>query len=228
MHTTEGRTPVQNALPAPAPVLGFLLVHAALRREAAELARAAAAGADVAGRVDLVERVIRAHHHGEDRVLLPMLTALDPSVRETATLVEMQHVALDRTIDALRAVVAAEPARTEVVAAVHAFVGVLQAHLELEETCLLPRWIACLGPEDHERFARRLRRATPLRDVALMIPWLVDAAPEPLRAQAEAELPPPLRLAHRAYLRRRFERRWRAAGRTVGRRAAHSPAPAAA
>jgi hypothetical protein len=215
-----------SSLPVPAPVLGFLLVHAALRRESSALARAADAGEPVGDRIVLIDRVLRAHHHGEDRVLLPLLSTLDPAIAEVAAEVEAQHVALDDALDALRALAGADP--DAVAAAVHALCDALQAHLELEETRLLPAWLASLSPADHERFGQRLRRSTPWRDVAVMIPWLLDAVPAELQHLAVAELPPHVRLVHRAVLRRRFERRWRSGAPTGPAVGAADLVPAAA
>jgi hypothetical protein len=120
--------------------------------------------------------------------------------------VEDQHVQLDLTLDRLRK---ADPA------AVRAGVGdlatFLEEHLILEETRLLPTWLAVLSPAEHERFTRRLRRATPWRDISVMVPWLLDAVPPAYRAAAETELPAHVRFAYRHGMRRRFERGWRSA-----------------
>lgn len=205
-HATDLST---DDLPAPAPVLGFLLVHAALRREMGTLVAAAEQGAtDMGRRLDLFDRVIRAHHHGEDRVLLPVLRSRDAAIREAADEVEADHARLDTTLDALRAAAwtgGDERVRT----GIHDLATFLDDHLALEETRLLPVWLAALSPAEHEQFARRLRRATPWRALSVMVPWLMDAVPDPFRGVAERELPPAVRFAYRHALRARFERRWR-------------------
>jgi hypothetical protein len=191
---------------APAPVLGFLLVHAALRRESADLVATVSAGDPVLDRVVLLDKVIRAHHHGEDRVLLPLLRSREPAVRDIADEVEAQHHRLDDALDRLRTRAAdGRPVHDEVTG----LAASLDAHLVLEETGLLPVWVASLSPVEHERFARRLRRATPWRDVAVMVPWLLDAVPPELRTDAESELPAPIRFAYRHRLRQAFEQHWR-------------------
>lgn len=191
-------------LPFPAPVLGFLLVHAGLRRESQTMVEAARRGEDVSRRLALFDRVIRAHHHGEGQVLLPMLSSREPTIQEVADEVEDQHVRLDRTLDRLRT---AEPAA--VGAGVGELATLLEEHLVLEETRLLPTWLAVLSPAEHQRFTRRLRRATPWRDVSVMVPWLLDAVPPAYRAVAESELPAHVRFAYRYCMRRSFERSWR-------------------
>jgi hypothetical protein len=190
---------------APAPVLGFLAVHAALRRDCADLVTAARSGASVGDRLALLDRVLSAHHHGEDTVLLPLLRSKDPAIADVSDRVEEQHVRLDVTIDRLRA--SSADGRTDV-DGVTALGNLLEDHLCLEEQHLLPTWVASLSPADHVRFARRLRRATPWRDIAVVVPWLLDAVPEPFRPVAEGELPGPVRFAYRHGLRRRFARTW--------------------
>jgi hypothetical protein len=189
----------------PAPVLGFLLVHAALRREVADLIIAAGAGAPVGTRLELFDRVIRAHHHGEDEVLLPLLRSKEPAVTAVADQVEAQHVTLDATLDRVRALDAGGRLGPDDLAPLATLV---EDHLVLEEQELLPTWVASLTTSEHERFARQLRRATPWRDVTVMVPWLLDAVPDAMRPAAETELPRPIRFAYRHGLRRRFERRW--------------------
>lgn len=197
-------------LPPPAPVMGFLLVHAALRRDADALRAASSRGDVVHHQVKLFDRVIRAHHHGEDKVLLPLLRSREPEIRDVADRVEEQHTLLDHALDRLRVAVADRRTR-DVATGAAELSTLLEEHLALEENGLLPVWAASLSAADHERFARRLRRATPWRDVAVMVPWLLDAVPGAARPSAEGELPRAVRFAYRYGLRRRFEQRWRPA-----------------
>jgi hypothetical protein len=189
----------------PGPVLGFLAVHAALRQDCTDLVTAARAGAAVDDRLALLDRVITAHHHGEDAVLLPLLRSKEPALTDVTERVEEQHVGLDATIERLRA--AAADGITDV-DGITALGALLEDHLALEEQHLLPIWVASLSPADHVRFARRLRRATPWRDIAVVVPWLLDAVPDSYRGVAEGELPRPVRFAYRHALRSRFERTW--------------------
>ncbi len=197
--------PITCTALAPPPVLGFLAVHAALRRDCADLVAVARAGGAVGHRLALLDRVLTAHHRGEDAVLLPLLRSKEPDIAEVTKVVEDQHVRLDAAIDGLRA--AAADGRTDV-DGVAELADLLADHLALEEQHLLPTWVASLSPADHERFARRLRRATPWRDIAVVVPWLLDAVPDPFRQVAEGELPRPVRFAYRHGLRSRFERTW--------------------
>ena len=190
----------------PAPVLGFLAVHAALRRDCADLAAAAAAGADVGDRLALLDRVISAHHHGEDVVLLPLLRSKEPAITDVSELVEQQHVCLDVAIGRLRSAAADGRIDRD---GIDAFGELLDDHLALEEQHVLPTWVESLSAAEHERFGHRLRRATPWRDIAIVVPWLLDAVPDPFRQVAERELPAPVRFAYRHGLRRQFQRAWK-------------------
>ena len=205
---TTTTTTTNAALPGPAPVVGFLLVHAALRREVRDLVACTERGEIVERRVELFDRVLRAHHHGEDRVLLPLLRSREPLVRDVADEIEDQHARLDESLDALRIHVE-HHAGTALVTRARRLATMLEDHLVLEETRLLPVWMMSLTADEHQAFARRLRRATPWRDIAVMVPWLVDAVPDQYRHLAEAELPGHVRLAYRHGMRRRFERRFR-------------------
>jgi hypothetical protein len=80
--------------------------------------------------------------------------------------------------------------------------------IEEEETMILPVWLMSMSADEHAAFARRLRHATPWRDIAVMVPWLIDAVPDQYRHLAEAELPAHVRFAYRHGMRHRFERRF--------------------
>src|SRR5689334_19457998 len=92
----------------PPAVLGFFLVHAALRREAHGVADDAALLRDgdehgarsLARRVVLLERVVHVHHRGEDDLLWPLLARhadLD------AAAFEAEHDAVDAGLATLHA-----------------------------------------------------------------------------------------------------------------------------
>jgi hypothetical protein len=80
---------------------------------------------------------------------------------------------------------------------------------------VLPVWMASFDTAEHERFAASLRRAPPLRDAGLMISWLLDTAPDGATGVAWDQVPPALRLAHRAWWRRRYERAFGSIGSVV-------------
>lgn len=158
--TTQMSLTSPSDLPAPAPVLGFLLVHAALRREMGALVTAADHGAtDLGRRLELFDCVIRAHHHGEDQVLLPVLRSRDSAIREAADEVEDDHARLDSALDRLRAATGGDdPAIVR--RGVHDLATFLDDHLALEETRLLPVWLATLSAAEQPSASCRLRCAS--------------------------------------------------------------------
>lgn len=184
----------------PAAVLGFAGVHLALRAEAASIEGAVADGdlATARRRSRLLARVLACHHHAEDTLLFPAIVARHPGVEVTTAELEAQHVELDERLAAL-------PDALDGAADLRAFV---ERHLVAEEQHVLPVWLGSFTREEHERFAGSLRRATPLGDAGLMVSWLLDATPPEALGVARAQVPPPIRAAHRVWFRRRYERRW--------------------
>ena len=136
------------------------------------------------------------HHRAEDEVLFPALRSRNPGVTTTTAELEAQHEELDVALAAL-------PGAPETIGATR---RLLEAHLSLEEAQVLPVWLDSFSADEHERFAARLRRSTPLRDAGLMISWLLDTAPTGAVGVAWAQVPSSLRLAHRWWWRQRYTR----------------------
>ena len=182
----------------PGAVLGFVGVHLGLRAEVATLIRAVDDGDLVLAdrRARLLERVLGHHHHAEDNVLFPALQARQPGAEISTAELEAQHVQLDVALAALvDDVTTIEDVRT-----------LVERHLADEERLVLPVWLSSFTADEHERFAHRLRRATPIRDAGLMISWLLDVSPAGALDVAWAQVPPSLRLLHKVWWRRRYER----------------------
>jgi hypothetical protein len=206
---------------APEAVLGLMVVHSALRSEAADLVAGAANGGDrvrLTRRACLLGRVVQVHHHGEDDLLWPALVDRDPTFATIGDGFVAEHAALDRCLDAL--VDVTRHAEREMVraAAVDAR-DALEAHLLAEERQALPVWMASFTAAEHHDFRNRLQRATPLGDVAVMVSWLLDRAQGPAREMVWSELPGALRAMYRWRWRAHFEH-------TFGT-ATSEPAPAA-
>lgn len=182
----------------PRAVVGFVGVHLGLRAEAAHVERLRDAGDLVAARqrAQLLAAVLHHHHRAEDTVLFPALVARQPGVAVTTAELEDQHRELDGALGRLST-------DLETAADVR---RLIERHLGLEEQHVLPVWMASFDAAEHERFAGSLRRSTPLRDAGLMISWLLDTAPDGAFEVAWDQVPPALRLAHRLWWRRRYER----------------------
>jgi hypothetical protein len=182
----------------PRAVVGFVGVHLGLRAEAAHVERLRDAD-DIRGaarRAELLATVLHHHHRAEDTVLFPALTARQPGAAVTTDVLEEQHVALDVALAALPGDLAGAGDVRRLV----------EHHLGLEEQHVLPIWMASFTAAEHERFAGSLRRATPVRDAGLMIAWLLDTAPDGAFDVAWDQVPTALRLVHRVWWRRRYER----------------------
>ena len=185
----------------PGAVCGFLGMHLALRSESADLVRLVADGGQpvlVRRRTELLTRVLHAHHTAEDRLLWPSLERRQPGFEPTTTLLEDQHRRLDEMLAALKR----DPGTVGEVR------SLLEEHLVAEETRALPVWLASFTAEEHDAFGRRLRASTPLREIGVLIPWLLDASPDETVGMAWEHLPKPMRGAYRLWWKRAYERRW--------------------
>src|SRR5262245_11961171 len=194
----------------PPPVLGFLMVHMALRADLGAIVDEAqcAPRAHLERASAVSEPVVYGHHVGEDRVLLPALAARVPGFDPVTAMLAQQHEDLDDALADLRTATTSFVSRRALHESAREAHAVLEDHLSTEERELLPVWLSTFDDDDHEVFARRLRRATPVRDVSVMVPWLLDAAPEHVKADAWREVPLPIRAAHKLWWRRAFGRRY--------------------
>jgi hypothetical protein len=192
----------------PAAVLGFMVVHAALRSEAAELVAGAEQGRDRARltrRARLLGRVKAVHHRGEDELLWPTLAQRDPGFRAIGAAFVEEHEALDQRIETL-VEVSMSAAHARVLAAATAVQAALEAHLRAEEEQAVPLWLGSFSAAEHDDFRERLQRSTPLSDVATMVSWLLDRAQGPARDMVWNELPGALRGLYRWRWRSAYER----------------------
>jgi hypothetical protein len=190
---------------APA-VLGFVLVHATLRRDAAELVHAAASET-FSRRVTLVDRVLSVHHRGEEDLLLPEIVERQPGFAPTSVMIEQQHARLDAAVGQLKRC-ARHGTTDERAAQADEVLRLLEEHLWTEEQRLLPVWQASFTAAELEEFGARLRWSTPVRDMRVMVPWLLEAAPPSFQQLAADHVPPPVRALYRLWWRRRFQREY--------------------
>lgn len=191
--------PVLPPIDLPGAVLGFVGVHLALRTEGDDLVRAVEDATDTQQarrRAQLLARVLSIHHHAEDTVLWPTLIARHEGLVATTDQLEAEHDALDRALAAL-------PDDLSQVSAVR---RQLEEHLLAEERQVLPLWLVSFTRDEHDRFAASLRRSTPARHAGFMISWLLDRTPASATDMAWAQVPTPLRLAHRVWWKRRYKR----------------------
>ena len=184
----------------PDAVLGFCAVHLGLRTEAQRIGEHLDAGRidDARRRSQLLARVLVEHHRAEDELLWPALVRYQPGIVATTDALEAEHELLDGELRLL----VDDPARIERVG------PLVDGHLRAEEEQILPVWLASFDAVEHDRFGNQLRRSTPPATVGLMVSWLLDVTPEPLRPFAVGRLPRAFRLAHQMCWRPSFDRRY--------------------
>jgi hypothetical protein len=186
--------------------MGFVLVHATLRRDAAELVQALPPET-FTRRVALFDRVLTVHHHGEEDLLLPEIVERQPGFAPTSIVIEQQHTQLDAAVGQLKRC-ARRGSADERAAQADEVRCLLEHHLWTEEQRLLPVWQASFTTAELVEFGARLRRSTPLRDMRVMVPWLLEAAPASFQQLASDHVPPPVRAVYKVWWRRRFQREY--------------------
>jgi hypothetical protein len=80
-------------------------------------------------------------------------------------------------------------------------VGLLAAHLTLEERTALPLFESDMPAADYKKLETRARKATPRPQAQFLIPWVIAHA-TPGQRNALFRSAPPLRLAYRLNHRR--------------------------
>ncbi len=206
-------TPRRPGDPEP-DLAGFALVHSALRsgcRLIADATTAIAAGSPcppvrhraVVRFAAAVLDEVHVHHSREDDVLWPVIAAsagahvdLEPLSDDHA---ELQRV-LDRAQAALARFEIAGPALAAPLAdLLTRLADDLDEHVEEEEREVFPVLRRFVSAGDLTRAEARFRAGTTPRQLAFLLPWLVDSCPTPAdRAALLARVPLPLRLLLRA------------------------------
>lgn len=147
---------------------------------------------------DLFSRMLEVHHKTEDAALWPRLREAVSADGDAAIIdaMEAEHAAIDPL---LRAITAAFDARRgeAIAASLSELTGQLGAHMRHEEDEALPLVERTLGDEGWEAFGREAHRQTGMRDVATILPWLLDEAPEAGARTILEGMPAPVRLAFR-------------------------------
>jgi hemerythrin-like domain-containing protein len=204
---TEGSrsmTAEPSAAIPPEQLNGFLLVHATLRKGGADLATATARFGETTLDPSVLIRLwafyargLRQHHHGEDRVVFPLVVSRRPDFADAEADLVREHHGVDELIDAVDAAFTALGSSRRAADAKRA-AGVLAelndalgAHLQHEETVALPVIAATIPPAEMEKIEKGLLREIPRSDLGLSLAAL-DAT---TKAHPELHLPPVPKLA---------------------------------
>lgn len=199
----------------------FLLMHRAIRGDLARLPIAVAALvpsdrdriAAIGRWLAFIERAIAHHHHTEDSWVYPRLAERDPSFVPDRSALERDHAALDPALASARARLAAltdsdrfERDRDALVAHLEALDRSMTAHLDAEESAVVPRMKRLVRRDEIVDLEREGARTMPLRDMALVLPWALSFAGARELEMVEAILPWPVRMLYRWRWKKGYER----------------------
>ena len=209
MTATETFTP-------PDFLAGIIVVHGAMRRDvdrlprALEIVRTAEDAAALQRWFEKFAREVEHHHLREDDVVWPMLVEREPTFGGPLEQLEADHHALDDAMAAVQAALATLVAdvttRTQAVAAAEALNRLLHDHLDREEEAMFPRMAAVFTEESFLALEHELLKATPKKLFAFELPFAFDGLPAEQVADKLAEMPAVIRVLHRWFWQRSYER----------------------
>ncbi|KRE42771.1 hypothetical protein ASG74_10365 [Knoellia sp. Soil729] len=213
---------------------GMHVMHHAFRRDLARFAAAATATplgepdtwAALGERWDRFCHVLHEHHHSEDTLYWPVLdTAVrargtDADRAEVAAMSD-EHAEIDPTLTALTTAFRAmadhpcEDRRHAIEIRLAGLREVLGAHLEHEETVVLPLVQRVMTEGEFAEVEREIQKGYRLRDTPFIIGWVVDGLPQEALERFFAFSGPPCKLLY-AVVRRSYARREQRAFRHAG------------
>ena len=195
----------------PAPDLtAFLVFHNGLRRDFGRLAdvidRTAPDDHDRLRLVDehlgMLLRALHHHHVSEDEDIWPMVRAAVPESGPVLAELEADHATLDEAI----ADIPGAADRATQAAGLRRLQDLLGAHLDREESDVVPLIIAQVDAADWDRSAKAVVRAWG-RDLPSIASWLLDSADERERERILDAAPLALRVLYFLRWRRTYGRR---------------------
>lgn len=184
----------------------FLLMHKAIRRGLSALATSAPTAARGEW-FSFMARAIHHHHHAEESDLYPLLLRKDPSFADDLARLEADHDQLDPFIARITEGFASLPRSAE---ALHddlvAFEALMREHLDREEAAVVPRMLRTVTVAELKGFEKEGGKTASFADLAMVVPWVLDAANERERAMVNEVLPWPARLLYRVSWKSRYAR----------------------
>ncbi|MGH9058948.1 MAG: hemerythrin domain-containing protein [Acidimicrobiales bacterium] len=203
-------------------VLG--LVHDAFRRDLPRLTEAAAllhgpglpTAAAVAKQCHFVMAQLRRHHRAEAAHLSPVLRRRLGGTPEGLSVLRDLEDGHHRVAPLISEVEShiddlyrwdQKHAPMELAGAIGDLGGVVTALLDRDDAELLPLIRGELTATEWDHFEQSQRRGQRLGDLARFVPWILEGAAPEDHDRVLGRLPPPVRLAYRAYWRRSHRRR---------------------
>jgi iron-sulfur cluster repair protein YtfE (RIC family) len=166
----------------------MMAVHDGLRKEFASLPLLvksiaegdAARAATVADHIELLIRVLVAHHVGEDQLLWPLVEARAPEVSAAVQEMADEHQVLDDRLSAIKELTTAwrlDPSatcRASLHTALIAFERTLLNHLGHEEVTALPIAARVITAEEYVALEARLIEALSANQLAVVLGLILD------------------------------------------------------
>ncbi|MEV7964396.1 hemerythrin domain-containing protein [Sphaerisporangium sp. NPDC088356] len=210
MTTATNTSRRRRGEPAP-DLVTFLAFHAGLRRDFLRLADAVdrCPPGDTLRRALIDEhtafmlRGLHHHHTCEDNDIWPLLRGLVPEARPVLDRLEADHQEMDAVVE--RLAIAGRPARKQA-DDLRRFDGMLKAHLDLEESEVVPLIAEHVSAAWWEKSSKVSTRGHG-RDLPMIVAWTVDAAGPEAREHIFRTGPLVLRLFYRLSWRHAYEHR---------------------
>ncbi|MFD9595846.1 hemerythrin domain-containing protein [Kitasatospora sp. NPDC059973] len=156
---------------------------------------------------------LHVHHTGEDELLWPPLRPrLTPDEAGRLALMEAQHQALDEGLTRITALMErwtadpSEETRSALVAALRNHHDLLCAHLDAEESTVMPLVAAHIGPEQWRAVGERGLAETSRHRLMIALGAILENASASERAEFLGRLPLPARLLWRLAGQRQYRR----------------------
>lgn len=191
--------------------------HAAFRRDADRLVKAAEARefgkpSVKVGWETFRDQLVR-HHRAEDADMWPVARKNLGDKADGIKLIdemEAEHALIDPAIEQIEAAFANPTADPEAAIEVSkSFRDNLTAHLNHEESQVLPLLDTCYSMADLKEFSAKQRKKGGIKEAAVLFPWLLDGNSETAK-NAISLSPPPLRLINKYFWVRTYNKtpRW--------------------
>lgn len=193
------------------------IIHRAMRRDAARLARTVAGlGDGDATRARALRRwyghyhaEVTGHHHVEDEIWFPVLAERVPTYGQHADRLDREHhlledglVGVQAALDDLVSEEGSARARGPARHAACELSELLDLHLGFEDADIMPLYLRHFTEDEFVEVERRTRRTIAARRLPFAVPWMLGAATPPERARVLGQAPLALKVLWYASRRR--------------------------
>jgi hypothetical protein len=191
-------------------LFAYHLLHRAMRTDMARVQRTVAALTEVRGadRAHALSRwyagflgEFRHHHTVEDEIFFPALAARVDTFAAAEARLDAEHRRLEIVLDAVASTLhdlstSAEwgEAHRQAVAAAGAATAELDAHLDYEDTDVLPLFVDHMPVADYTELEDRATKRLPRSQIKFSVPWMLSQTSEDERRRLLRDAPVFLRL----------------------------------